>query len=98
MYGTVMTGRLADGMTIDDYDVVAKDWLAREVDGFVDEYVMLGEDGRSVLVAVRFRDRAAYQALADDPLQDEFYQSRIRPLLAADPQWTDGEWVGEYSA
>jgi hypothetical protein len=97
MYGTVMIGKLADGATMQDYDVVAKEWLTRHVDGFVDENVLLGDDGTTVVIAVRFRDKQAYLTLADSPQQDQFYAGKMRPLLAADPKWYDGEWVGSYA-
>lgn len=98
MYGTVMVGTLADGVTLDDYDVAAKQWLQRKVDGFVDEFVMHGDSDDRIVMAVRFRDKAAYDHLADDPGQDEFYAAKLRPLLAAEPQWIDGEWIAEYHA
>ncbi|MGB8651353.1 MAG: hypothetical protein WCD35_11890 [Mycobacteriales bacterium] len=97
MYGTVMIGTLAEGISVDDYDLVAKEWLTREVEGFVDERVLLSDDGSTVVVAVRFTDRDAYQALADAPEQDEFYSARIQPLLAGEPQWIDGDWVRSYT-
>lgn len=95
MYGTVMIGRLAPGATLDDYDLVSKEWLERRVDGFVDEMVMRADDGRVVTV-VRFRDQASYQALADSGEQDEFYQAKVMPLLDGEPEWVDGEWVATY--
>ena len=98
MYGTVMIGTMAAGTTVEDFDGVMKEWLARDVDGFVDEQMMLCDDGRTVVMSVRFRDKAAYQALADDPGQDEFYSTRIAPVLEGDPQWHDGEWAREYHA
>jgi hypothetical protein len=98
MYGTVMVGTLAEGTTIEDLDGVMKEWLDRRVDGFVDERVLLGDDGRSVVMAVRFRDRPAYVALADDPEQDAFYTQKIAPLMAGEVQWFDGEWAREYSS
>jgi hypothetical protein len=97
MYGTVMIGTMAEGATLHDYDLMSKEWLTRQVDGFVDENLMLAEDGRTLVAAVRFRDREAYQALADSPDQDEFYQAKIAPLLEGEPRWIDGEWVATYT-
>ena len=97
MYGTVMIGKMAQGVTEHDWDAAMKEWLERHVDGFVDEQVMVADDGRFVST-VRFRDREAYEALSDAPEQDAFYATRMRPLLEGDPQWIDGEWVRDYSA
>ncbi len=96
MYGTVMIAKMAQGVTLQDFDVMSKEWLDRHVDGFVDEQVMLADDGR-VVTAVRFRDKDAYLALAEAPEQDAFYATRIQPLLEGDPQWIDGEWVASYT-
>ena len=98
MYGTVMIGTMATGASLDDYDLAAKEWLERRADGFVDEQVMLGDDGKTVVMVVRFRDKAAYLALADSPEQDEWWTTTLKPLLAGDPQWYDGEWVRSYTA
>ena len=43
------------------------------------------------MATVFFRDRAAYQALADDPEQDSWWQDRMAPHLA-DVRWIDGTW------
>jgi hypothetical protein len=92
MYGTVMIGRLADGASADDLAKGADAWRAARPDvGFVDEWAMVTDDGR-VVVAVRFESREAYEALADDPTQDEWWTTTLRPLLADDPEWIDGSW------
>ena len=93
MYGTVMLGRVADGVSVDDYRKASDEWRTARPDvGFVDEWAMLTDDGR-IVVPVRFKSKEAYMALADDPKQDEWWSRTMRPLLAADPEWIDGDWV-----
>ena len=91
MYGTVMIGKLA--VSIEDMRLAAKEWEAeRQVPGFVSSEALVGDDGVTVVNVVKFTDKAAYEALADDPEQDTWYQTKLRPLLAEDPQWIDGHW------
>jgi hypothetical protein len=45
-----------------------------------------------VLLVVMFEDRESYHRNADDPAQHEEYL-KMRALLEADPEWTDGEWM-----
>ena len=49
-------------------------------------------DPDEYLMAVAFESREAYRANADSPEQDARYQ-QLRALLAADPEWHDGEIV-----
>jgi hypothetical protein len=41
---------------------------------------------------VRFNSKAEYEALADDPRQDEWWRTQMMPLLDGEPEWVDGEW------
>jgi quinol monooxygenase YgiN len=43
-----------------------------------------------VIVSVVFDNKANYDANANDPAQDKWYQE-MRALLDADPRWMDGE-------
>ena len=91
-YGTVMIGRLADGVTIDDWMRSVKAWQEeRQVAGFQGEYTLQGDDGR-IVSCVIFESKESYQALSDDPEQDRWWTETARPLLAADPDWIDGSW------
>ena len=91
-YGTVMISRLADGVSIDDWMRGVQEWqAARQVDGFQGEYTFLADDGR-LISCVIFESKESYQALADDPEQDRWWNEKARPLLAADPEWIDGIW------
>jgi hypothetical protein len=91
MYGTVMIGTLKG--TIDELRNAGEKWRAeRQVPGFVSSEAMSCDDGKTVINVVKFTDKASYMALADDPAQAEWWEGTMRPLLAADPQWYDGEW------
>jgi len=92
MYGTVMTGRLRG--SFDDAIKELRDWEAsRNVPGYVDSQLLLSDDGRTMVNTVRFTDRAAYEALADDPAQARWYEEHMAPLIDGDPTWTDGTWA-----
>ncbi len=54
--------------------------------------VLVGIGVGAVHVARVFTDREAYRRNADDPAQDARYRE-MRALLAADPEWHDGEIV-----
>lgn len=91
-YGTVMIGRLADGVSVEDWMQGVKEWQeARQVDGFSGEYTFLADDGR-LISCVIFESKEKYLALADDAEQDRWWNEKARPQLAADPEWIDGIW------
>ena len=46
--------------------------------------------GELIGIAV-FKDKATYQANANDPEQDRWYR-QLRELLQVDPEWEDGEY------
>jgi hypothetical protein len=61
------------------------------VHGAVGSYVLRPDaNPDEALLLVIFDDKASYQANADDPEQHTWYL-RMRDLLVADPEWTDGE-------
>ena len=89
-YGTVMLATLTGNA--DALQAASEDWAAqRRVPGFLVSEVLLADDGRTVVLAVFFEDRDAYQRLADDPAQDRWYSERIAPHLT-DVRWLDGTW------
>ncbi len=49
-------------------------------------------DPNELYMVVWFTDKAAYQKNAASPGQDKRYQE-LRALLAADPEWHDGEVI-----
>lgn len=94
MYGTVMVctyngDRDAAIAALEDWRTARSD----EVKGFVDAGLLFGDDGSTMVNYVIFTSKQDYQDLADDPRQDEWYQTRIAPLLTAEPRWIDGEWA-----
>jgi predicted small metal-binding protein len=90
-YGTTMIGRLKSG-TLDDIRDSLERWeREHHAPGFLGAQVQVSEDGTIVNTAV-FTDRTAYEKLADDPAQDEWYQRDIAPRLDGEPKWIDGEW------
>lgn len=90
MYGTVMVATLE--ASVDEVRRVSQEWEAeRTVDGYLGEDVLVGDDGTTVVVVVRFESREKYMALADDPAQDEWWRTKMAPLLG-DVRWIDGEW------
>jgi hypothetical protein len=91
MYGTVMISR--SNAPIERIREVVAEWRASIGDaaGFVDERVLVGDNGQ-VVACVRFRERAAYEALADLPAQDVWWQETMQPLLEGEVSWIDGNW------
>lgn len=93
-YGTIMIAKLADGKSTSDWQKSLEDWKSeRNVPAFQGEYTLVSDDGRTIVSCVTFESKESYQALADDPEQDKWYQARVAPLLDGDPQWIDGAWL-----
>lgn len=91
MYGTVMIGKLKG----DPGEMMraAEKWNAeRQVPGYVRSDTLIGDDGQTIVMAVQFESKEQYLALADDPKQDEWYQSVAAPMLDGEPTWIDGTW------
>jgi antibiotic biosynthesis monooxygenase (ABM) superfamily enzyme len=90
MYGTVMIAKLKGG--IEDLRQVTKQWEEDfDAPGYITQDVLICDDGETVVACVRFDSKAEYQALADNPAQDEWWQTKMAPLLD-DVRWIDGEW------
>lgn len=92
MYGTVMIGKLREA---DSGAIVAalERWEQESgADGFVDSHLLSTGDGR-VVMAVRFATRDQYERLASSGPQDEWWNRVVRPLLADEPVWIDGDWA-----
>ncbi len=97
MYGTVARMRIKPGM-----EVKLKEDMARyeglKIPGFVSTVVYrMDNDPNEIYMAVVFKDKASYAANARDPKQDERYRT-MRALLAADPEWHDGEIISSEMA
>jgi hypothetical protein len=93
MYGTVMIAKTK--ATPDQVKASTERWAKERGPsvGFVDEWLMTADDGR-IVMAVRFESKDAYLALADDPAQNEWWQTEVAPLLDGEPDWIDGHWAG----
>lgn len=67
-----------------------------KVPGYIGEVVYrLDANANEYCMAVIFRDKATYEANAENPETDRWFR-QLRELLEADPEWHDGEIV--YSA
>ncbi len=95
MYGTVATLRVKPGMDAKLTEMADKWWQERapQAKGALSSTVLKkdGSVNEYILMAV-FDSKANYEANAEDPAQDAWYQE-FRAFLEADPDWTDGEVV-----
>lgn len=90
-YGTVMIGSLR--IPAEEAQELVRTWMdERDVPGFQHEDIMIGDDGKTVVMTVFFDDEASYKALADDPEQARWYEEKMAPALDGQPQWFDGHW------
>ena len=89
MYGTIAKMKVKKGAV----EEIRRMETARKPDGAVGSLVFQSDDAADELWLVAiFRELESYFANADSPEQDADYQ-RVRALLAADPEWHDGEIV-----
>jgi quinol monooxygenase YgiN len=96
MYGTIARMRLKPGM-----EGKLKEELAQyerlKIPGFVSTMVYrMDRDPNEIFMVVAFTDKDSYVANARDPKQDERFR-KMRAVLAADPEWHDGEIIGSQS-
>ena len=92
MYGTVARMRLKPGMEEKLKDDMAQ-YERIKIPGFVSTMVYrMDKDPNEIYMAVVFKDKESYTKNAGDPKQDERYR-KMRALLAADPEWHDGEII-----
>lgn len=93
MYGTVGRAKIKPG-SFDDLMSLMDEWKrnhAPRVEGVVASYTYrLDRDSNEILIVAVFRDKESYDANADDPEQDKWFQ-RARELMTSDPEWMDGE-------
>lgn len=94
MYGTVARLQVAPGK-LDELRALmgGPDMRDRQMRGFRWTAVYQADSNADELwLVVAFESREAYHANAGDPAQDAEYR-KMRALLAADPEWHDGEIV-----
>jgi quinol monooxygenase YgiN len=92
MFGTVARMKLKPDAYEKMRDLM-KGFEQREVKGFLFNAVYRSQsDPDQVWLIVGFEDEATYRANADDPQTNEMAQ-QYQQLLAAPPEWHDGEIV-----
>jgi heme-degrading monooxygenase HmoA len=63
------------------------------IPGYVSQYVyQMDSNPNELYLAIIFTDKESYMANAKSPLQHARYEE-MRSMLAADPEWHDGEVV-----
>jgi quinol monooxygenase YgiN len=94
MYGTIARLRVKPGMDERLRELLGE--LRPQVPGLVfDHLYRIDTDPNEFYLVVAFASREAYQANASSPEQHARYE-RYRELLAADPEWHDGEIVASH--
>ena len=96
MYGTIARMLVKSGQEQTVIDMLEK-WereRGSKVKGSVAGYILRPDNraGELLLIGI-FEDRATYEANAEDPEQDRWFR-RLREMLDADPEWTDGDIFG----
>jgi quinol monooxygenase YgiN len=92
MYGTVAKFRVpAENLAPLRALVEAEETLG--IEGYLGSDLLVCDNHPDTLMlVVRFRDRASYEANAETPEQDARYRE-FRALMSEDPEWFDGEWA-----
>jgi hypothetical protein len=92
MYGTIARLRARPGAAA-DLASITSGYEELAVPGFVSSHLYQADgDDDEFWMAVVFVDRESYLLNAQDPAQDARYRE-MRALLAADPEWHDGQIV-----
>ena len=91
LYGTVAKMKLKPGA--EDKMMKAMEGTEDGREGHVATYVFKSDADPNVhFVATIFESKNAYKKFADSPAQDKRFH-QMRELLAADPEWHDGEVI-----
>jgi len=97
MFGTVARMKLKPG-SFEKMQELMKGFEEREVKGFLFNAVYRSQsDPDEVWLTVGFEDEASYRANANDPQTQQMSQG-YQALMAAPPEWHDGEIVTMTSA
>ncbi len=92
MYGTVARLRLKPGME-QRMQALSDEQTAAAMAGFVGNYVYrMDNDPNEFYLVVVFDSKESYVANAQSPEQNERFQQMME-LMAAEPEWHDGEIV-----
>lgn len=98
MYGTVAFVKAKPGTEAELRalnDEWERDFKPRVKGAMSGTIYRLDADPNSYIMTAVFADKASYEANANDPEQDKWYQ-RWRELLVDDPVWHDGEIVQNF--
>jgi quinol monooxygenase YgiN len=94
MYGTVAQMRVKAGHQ-DDLIKLIGEWNAErapKISGAVSGYmVRLDSDPQDMMMIGIFESKESFQANANDPVQDQWFQ-RIMEHLESETKWHDGEF------
>jgi heme-degrading monooxygenase HmoA len=91
VYGTIAKMKLKPGADEKIMQVMEGAQTGRE--GHVATYVFKSDADPNIhFVTTIFESKTAYKKFADSPEQDKRFH-QLRELLAADPEWHDGEVV-----
>lgn len=92
MYGTVARLTLKPGM-YERFMQLGQEIEEQGIPGWVGQYLFRSDSNPDELfMAVAFASKEAYRKNAESPSAAATYE-RMRALLAADPEWHDGEVV-----
>ena len=92
MFGTIAKMKFKPG-SYEKMQELMKRFESRQVKGFLFTASYRSQsDPDEVWLAVGFEDEASYRANADDPQTDQMAQE-YQKLMAAPPEWHDGEIV-----
>jgi hypothetical protein len=68
------------------------------IPGYISQYVFQTDaDSYVVFVVGIFTEKASYEGYARSPVQGDRY-AEMRTMLAADPEWHDGELIYSHEA
>lgn len=88
-----MIAKLKTPGTGQDLVDAGKKWAERKVPGYEGSWYLLADDDETLVLCASFDSKESYMALANDPAQDEWFQSFIAPIIEGDPRWIDGAWA-----
>ena len=97
MYGTIARLRLKEGAEA-ELDRLNQEFRTLDVPGYIGEYIYrMDADPSEYYMVVLFATKEDYWKNAESAEQQERYGA-FRALLAADPEWHDGEIISAVSA
>lgn len=90
MYGTIARFHIRKDVNKEEFKKTMDGFDMSIIPGWVADYIFQTDANSNefFLVAI-FKDKASYQANADDPAQHERYLI-FRSFLEDDPEWNDG--------